>query len=76
MDPSVFTYYLRVVPPGGNIHYHSDLYISMASSQQRTTVSVDRETLSRLKSAKPHDSMSYDEFVNDVLDRVEGDCDE
>lgn len=43
----------------------------MARSQSRTTVSVERETHARLEAAKPYDSMSFDEFVNDVLDRVE-----
>lgn len=45
--------------------------MSKSTSDQRTSVSVERSTLNRLKAAKPYDSMSYDEFFQHVLDRVE-----
>lgn len=38
------------------------------SSGQYTTVSVRESTLARIRSEKPFESMSHDEFLNVLLD--------
>lgn len=44
---------------------------SLSMAPSRTTVSLSEETLDRIKSVKPYDTMTHDEFFNDVLDRIE-----
>lgn len=42
------------------------------SSGQYTTLSVRESTLERIRSEKPFESMSHDEFINVLLDMSAG----
>lgn len=61
------------------VGYSSDIVVtfmvirlySLSMATSRTTVSLSEETLDRIKSVKPYDTMTHDEFFNDVLDRIE-----
>lgn len=37
----------------------------------RTTLSVDKETHERFQEAKPYESLSANEFVDELIDRYE-----
>jgi predicted CopG family antitoxin len=41
------------------------------SEQKRTTVTVHESVHDRLADAKPFDSLSYSEFINELLDQYE-----
>jgi len=44
----------------------------MEAENERTTLTVRRDTHERFQSAKPYDSITADEFVGVLLDRWEG----
>jgi len=44
----------------------------MTEGENRTTITVRRETLNRFKQAKPYESVSADEFVDELIDEWEG----
>ncbi len=40
--------------------------------REATTVQVQKSTHTRLTAAKPYDSMTYNEFIEQLLDYAEG----
>jgi hypothetical protein len=42
------------------------------AAREYTSLSVREETLEQLKETKPYDSLSHDEWLSEVLDRVGG----
>lgn len=48
--------------------------MSSTDTREDTTIAVRRSLKSRMDSLKPYDSISYGEFIKELLDEYEGEA--